>query len=59
MELRVYFNDDVMKDRMARQGANVELNQTGYLSEKYRYRVNDNELWWQLVERDGLRLGQN
>jgi hypothetical protein len=58
-ELRVYFNDADLAAKLSARGMNVENRVTGYLSGAYAYRVNDNDYWWQLVERDGLRLGRN
>lgn len=40
-------------------GVNVESPRTGYKSGKSLFRFNDNDLWWQLVEAYGLRLGPN
>lgn len=56
-ELRVYFNDPGMAVSLAAYGVNVEYARAGYLSGKYRYRANNNKLWWSLVEDHGLRLG--
>lgn len=56
-ELRVYFNDPGMAVSLEASGVHVEHPRSGYQSGKYRYRVNDNKLWWKLVEDYGLRLG--
>jgi hypothetical protein len=58
-ELRVYFNDHAMATAMKASGVHVEGPRKGYKSGEYRYRFNDNKLWWKLVENEGLRLGLN
>jgi len=58
-ELRVYFTDPGMAVALAGKGVHVEHRRRGYMAGKYRYRFNDNELWWKLVELYGLRLGLN
>ena len=58
-ELRVYFNDPGMAASLAANGVHVEYPRKGYKAGEYRYRFNDNELWWKLVEAYGLRLGPN
>lgn len=58
-ELRVYFNDPGMAVSLAAHGVHVEYPRRGYQAGKYRYRFNDNRLWWTLVEEHGLRLGLN
>src|SRR5689334_3911448 len=49
-ELRVYFNDPGMAVSLAALGIHVEYPRRGYMAGKYRYRFNDNKLWWKLVE---------
>ena len=58
-ELRVYFNDPGMAVSLAGLGIHVEYPRRGYMAGKYRYRFNNNNLWWALVENHGLRLGAN
>lgn len=58
-ELRVYFNDHAMAVALRASGGYVEGPRRGYKSGEYRYRINDNRLWWRLVEDQGLRLGLN
>lgn len=58
-ELRVYFNDPAMATALKASGVHVEGPRKGYKSGEYRYRFNDNKLWWKLVEGQGLRLGMN
>jgi hypothetical protein len=58
-ELRVYFNDHGMAIALMAAGVNVEYSRRGYRSGEYRYRFNNNKLWWALVESHGLRLGAN
>lgn len=58
-ELRVYFNDPGMAASLAAVGVHVEYPRRGYMAGKYRYRFNDKNLWWKLVEDHGLRLGTN
>ena len=58
-ELRVYFNDSAVASTFRSAGFNVEVRSTGYLSGEYRFRVNNSDLWWKLVESRGLTLGQN
>jgi hypothetical protein len=58
-ELRVYFDDPGMAVSLAASGLPVEYGRRGYLAGKYRYRVNNNEFWWALVENHGLRLGSS
>lgn len=58
-ELRVYFNDPGMAAVLRGIGVHIEHSRTGYMAETYKYRVNDNKLWWKLVEVSGLRLGVN
>ncbi|HZL34506.1 MAG TPA: hypothetical protein VFC78_04290 [Tepidisphaeraceae bacterium] len=58
-ELRVYFNDPGMAVSLEAHGIHVEHPRKGYQTGKYRYRFNNNKLWWKLVEVYGLRLGAN
>jgi hypothetical protein len=58
-ELRVYFNDPGMAVSLAASGKAVEYGRKGYLSGIYRYRINNNEFWWNFVEHHGLRLGRS
>jgi len=58
-ELRAYFNDAGMAALLDAKGVHVEYRRSGYKAGEYRYRINDNKLWWKLVEGYGLRLGVN
>ena len=58
-ELRVYFNDPAMTKVLKALNVHVEGPRRGYKSGEYRYRFNDNNLWWKLVDVQGLRLGLN
>lgn len=58
-ELRVYFNNPALAASLTASGVHVERGRAGYLSGSYAYRANNNELWWDLVENSGLRLGLN
>lgn len=58
-ELRAYFNDGAAAAALRACGVNVEGPRRGYKSGQYRYRFNDNKLWWKMVETQGLRLGAN
>lgn len=58
-ELRVYFNDQAAKNVFETNRVSVESSRSGYKSGEYLYRINNNEAWWELVEKHGLRLGIN
>lgn len=58
-ELRVYFNDPGMAVTLAASGIHVEHPLNGYKSGEYRFRFNNNKLWWKLVEDHGMRFGPN
>jgi hypothetical protein len=58
-ELRVYFNDPGMAVSLAVCRIAFEHRSSGYLSGSYRYRINNNDFWWELVERHGMRLGRS
>jgi hypothetical protein len=58
-ELRVYFNDPGMAVSLAAVGIHVEYPRRGYMAGKYRYRFNNKDVWWTLVEDHSLRLGPN
>lgn len=58
-ELRVYFNAPAMAAALKASGVHVEGPRRGYKSGEYKYRFNDNKLWWKLVEDQGMRLGLN
>ena len=58
-ELRVYFNNAGLAATLSASGQHVETRRNGYLAGKYKYRVNNNKLWWHLVEKGGLKLGSN
>lgn len=58
-ELRVYFNDPGFATMLMGLGVHVEYPRKGYKSGDYKFRFNDNKLWWKLVEVAGLQLGPN
>ena len=58
-ELRIYFNDKARASAFKAAGVHVEESRTGYKSGEYTYRVNNNNIWWKLVEHQGFRLGLN
>lgn len=58
-ELRVYFNDHGFAALLTSLGVHVEFPRKGYKAGEYRFRFNDNSMWWKLVEVGGLRLGPN
>jgi hypothetical protein len=58
-ELRIYFNDPALAASFNASGHHVEQGRSGYLSGSYAYRINNNDLWWELVETHGLHLGLN
>jgi hypothetical protein len=56
-ECRIYFNSHVVAVTAKSLGFNVK---TGHpYKDRYRYRINNNDLWWELVENYGFRLGTN
>ena len=58
-ELRIYFNDSNLASQLKAVGLNVEHRNAGYLTDKYKFRVSDNDLWWEFVEKHGATLGEN
>jgi len=58
-ELRIYFNDSDLASQLKVAGYNVEHRNAGYLSDKFKFRVSDNDLWWEFVEKHGATLGEN
>lgn len=56
-ECRVYFNSDSAATAARSGGYHVETDRP-YRAE-YRYRINDVDLWWKLVEDFEFRLGVN
>ena len=58
-ELRVYFNGESVAGAVKALGVHVEGPRSGYMSNQYSFRFNDNDIWWILVEQCGLRLGPN
>lgn len=58
-ELRVYFNNPGMAAALAALGMHVEGPRNGYRSGEFAFRVNNNDLWWNLVEGYGFELGLN
>lgn len=56
-ECRIYFNSHVVAQFAAAFGFNVT---TKYpYRNAYRFRISSNELWWELVDQYGFRLGAN
>lgn len=58
-ELRIYFNDPELAGKFREKGFHVEFHSQAYRSDKFIYRINNNDLWWELIEEHGLRLGMN
>lgn len=58
-ELRIYFNDAAMAAILKALDMHVEGPRNGYRSGEYAFRVNNNDLWWKLVEGYGFELGLN
>jgi len=56
-ECRIYFNSQAAKSWAESQGIHVESG-SPYQAD-YKYRINYNDLWWELVEVLGFRLGVN
>src|SRR5438552_2066957 len=57
-ELRVYFNSHpAIAAGLRTIGYHVETRRGGY-NGQFRYRINNNELWWHLIQ-SGWRLGNN
>ena len=57
MECRIYFvKDQTIKTQLSRYGYKVENGDVRYDG---TFRVNSKELFRELIEKDGLRLGQN
>lgn len=56
-ECRIYFNDLSVLVALVQAGIHVEVGRP--YRDQYLYRVNNNDLWWELVELYGFRLGVN
>jgi len=56
-ECRIYFNSHVIACAATSLGLSVKTGHT--YKNQYRYRINNNDLWWELVEQYGFRLGVN
>ena len=56
-ECRIYFNSATVAAYAATHGIHVE-GPRPYKND-YQYRINNQELWWDLVERYGFQLGVN
>jgi hypothetical protein len=56
-ECRIYFNSQVVFDQATALGMHVEGPRP--YNNQYSYRINSQELWWELVEQYGFRLGVN
>ena len=56
-ECRIYFNSDAVAGAIGALGIHVEEGRP-YRPE-FRYRVNNNDLWWELVEAYEFELGNN
>ena len=58
-ELRIYFNDASVAALFQGAGITVENRNSGYKSGEFMFRTNNNDLWWDVVENHGCRLGHN
>ena len=56
-ECRIYFNSHLVAMGLRSLGVHVEEGRP--YRNNYRYRVNSQDLWWELVETYGFRLGVN
>jgi len=56
-ECRLYFNSDAVAAHATRLGMHVEGPRP--YNNQFTYRINSVELWWELVETYGFRLGVN
>lgn len=56
-ECRIYFNSDEVAEVIGALGITVETGRPYH--PEYTYRVNNNDLWWELVEVYGFELGTN
>ncbi|MBW2135819.1 MAG: hypothetical protein JRG72_11445, partial [Deltaproteobacteria bacterium] len=56
-ELRIYFNSERLADYLRSRGINIEG--ARFYRPEYLYRVNNNDIWWNLIEQYGYRLGRN
>lgn len=56
-ECRIYFNSDDAAAAARSGGYHVEADRPYHA--EYRYRINDVNLWWKLVENFEFRLGVN
>jgi hypothetical protein len=56
-ELRIYFDSPKVATELAAHGIHVE-EWRPYRGE-YQFRINSGEMWWDLVENYGYRLGKN
>ena len=56
-ECRIYFNSPDVASHAESLGIHVEEGRP--YRNNYRYRINNQELWWDLVESYGFRLGAN
>ena len=58
-ELRIYFNNQKLVDILRDMNIHVEGPRQGYKSGEFRFRANNNDLWWDFVESHGCKLGKN
>jgi hypothetical protein len=56
-ECRIYFNSHVVAMCARSLGLHVEVGRP--YKNSYLYRINSHDLWWELVETYGFRLGVN
>ena len=56
-ECRIYFNSASVAAHLTSLGMHVEGPRP--YNDHYTYRVNSHDLWWELVENYGFRLGVN
>ena len=57
MEGRIYFNSTTLMRSVESNGFHIEVGRPYH--PEYRYRINNNDLWWELVEDYQFRLGIN
>ena len=56
-ECRIYFDSETVADAVGGLGLHVEEGRPYH--PEFRYRVNNNDLWWELVETFDFELGSN
>jgi hypothetical protein len=56
-ECRIYFNSQAAANHFSSKGIQVEVSQPYH--NDYQYRINNVDLWWELVQKYDFRLGVN